>query len=342
MVFLSKTAVTTTATTVGHRATVTDFSRTTLGHDRLMRAWRSVRRHLVLPALTLGVLMAGCTSSAMPLQSRVPAECRCSRQALAGIVAASAATAAMPAAVQMSFTGASSSERATGSFDFPAGRGSIVLAPAPTAGRSPASARSWALIFLPAIAYYRPPIGSGWKLPPARPWISVDLTAADNLSRSLPRFVPQIENLNPLISLDALRWGAIAATVVGPTMTMDGAQTTRYNVTVDLHTALSKADGPNKTAFLATIGSRIGTAAGSPSASDSSRLELQVWLNDRGRVVQLQTPSLLGVGAITTVLRPLGTPAAVHPPAAIRSVAITSLVPSGERESTGGGDSDGA
>jgi hypothetical protein len=185
-------------------------------------------------------------------------------------------------------------------------------------------------------------LGSGWKLPPATPWISVDLTAADNLSRSLPRFVPQIENLNPLISLDALRWGAIGATVAGPTMTIDGAQTTHYSVTVNLHSALSKANGVNKTAFLATIGSRIGTAAGSPSAGDSSRLQLQVWLNDRGRVVQLRTPSLLGVDAITMVLQPLGTPVAVHPPAAIRSVAITSLIPSGERESTGGGDSDGA
>ena len=331
-----------TVTTTGHRATVTDSSRTTLGHDGLMRAWRSVRKRLVLPALTLGVLMAGCSSSAIPLQSRVPSGGPSSRHALAAVVAASAATAAMPAAVRMSFTGASSSERATGTFDLPSGSGSIILTPAGVGGRSPASSRPWALIFLPVIAYYRPPVGSGWKLPPARPWISVDLTAADNLSKNLPLFVPQIENLNPLTSLDALRWGAIAATVASASMIVDGAETTHYSVTVDLQSALSKASGANKTAFRAAIASRIETAAGSPSASDSSRLEVQVWLSDRGRAVQLQTSSLLGVGTITMVFRQLGTPVAVRLPAPNRSVAITSLVPTGERENTGGGDSDGA
>ena len=317
------------------------------GHDGLIGIIRFGWKRPAVAAVTASGLIAGCGSGATP--SSPPIAIAKSPQALAAVVAASAATVTKTVTVQMSLTDAGtfsttpSPLRGKGTFDLAYGKGSLVLTPVVTHGHPRASQPTWTVVFLPKAAYSRPPRESKWELPRAKRWISIDLTSADTLSTNLPRYVAQIESLNPLISLDELRWGAKTAGAVGP-MAVDGVRATEYGVTVDLQSALAKASGPNKTAFAAATSSLIRWLGGSPMTSTSDRtvLMLQVWVNAAGYVVKLQAASLVGVGTTTMVLRRSAAPVTVHPPALPRSIDIRSIGPVGERENQAGGDSDGA
>jgi hypothetical protein len=174
-----------------------------------------------------------------------------------------------------------------------------------------------------------------------KPWVRINLVKGESLEANLPKYVAQLETLNPLLGLDEIAWGARAATVAGISGSQN-AHTTVYAVTVDLQSALRRARGPNKTAFLAAVASRLSPAARLRLKNSSLLARLEAWVQ-QGRVVRLSMEALPGVHiAALTAFREVRTPVVIHAPPPNQSTDVAKLGPAGERESTGGGDSDGA
>ncbi len=221
----------------------------------------------------------------------------------------------------------------TGAFDFSSGAGQATL-------HEPGSTET--VVFQPASIFVRQLPRQANALPPGKSWISAGLTEFPVLSVNFPLFVLQTEGANPSFLLNEVVWGATSAAPLGG-QAVNGRPATLYQVRVSPALAASHASGPaaqgfsNAVAFELQALGESGQGAGSSAASQS----VKVWI-ENGTVVQLAASPGAGQGTTTMTLTATGV--RVHPVTPPRSeiVDLATLVPGGERENNGGGDSDGA
>jgi hypothetical protein len=237
------------------------------------------------------------------------------------------------------FGGKAAPVRGTGVFDFAAGRGREVLL-------QPAGEE--VVIFQPASVFVRQPLAAASALPSGKRWISAGLTESPALTTNFPQFVVQAEGTNPAFLLTEVALGDVSAAPLG-SATVNGEQAQGYLVGVDLVRAESQAAsasgpaGASGAAFVRAIGYEL-TAAGATGATPGTQIEnVRVWIDGRGRVVQIQaSPPASGVGVTTMTFSSFGTAVSVSIPPKLQIADVASLSPGGERENNGGGDSDGA
>jgi hypothetical protein len=235
--------------------------------------------------------------------------------------------------------GNASSVTATGSFDFRDLRGVTSVA---VAGGTPEKRA----VYGAEAVYTRPAAATIASFPPGKSWIVAHLSDAAELGTNFPQFVGQVETLNPGLAVTELALGTTSAVATG-NQTLDGLDTTRYDVAVDLRRALAAASAPAQQTYALAMQSGIadlaGPTTGIPSSPASSVVAMRVWATPAGRLVRVDfSPQAAGFGAITMTLSGYGTTVASDPPPADQVVDLTLVSPSGERENQNGGDSDGA
>lgn len=221
-----------------------------------------------------------------------------------------------------------------GWFDFKAGRGDVTI-DLPEERRQEFGTEH--VVFLPSAVYLQPRAPGLTVLPPGKKWLSASLVGSEPVTTNFPRFVAQVEGVNPVLPLAELEWGATASVRLGPgRQIVDHVPAERYLVTVDLERALGHAGGPLGTVLGQAIQEQL-TAAGAVRS-----FPVLTWVDRQGRVVQLQA-TLPGIGEGTELLAIsyFGSAVSVTVPKRSLVTDITSLTPSGERENNGGGDSDG-
>jgi hypothetical protein len=221
-----------------------------------------------------------------------------------------------------------------GPFDLAAGRGSEVIDLPEVGHQEPGIEHA---IFLPSRVYLQPKGTTGPVLPRGKRWLSAAIAGSEAVARNFPRFVAQVEGVNPVLLLGELAWGATNAVPLGPgRQIVDHVPAERYRVSVDLTRALAAASGPAAAALSEAIQEQLTAGHG------TTGFDVIAWVDRAGRVVQMQA-RLPGTGEGTELLAVSYFGASVHvtapPPAQV--VDITSLTPSGERENNGGGDTDG-
>jgi hypothetical protein len=225
----------------------------------------------------------------------------------------------------------------SGNFAFAAGRGTeaIDLPELPHQEHGTEHA-----VFGPGLVYLQPRGTSGRVLPRGKLWLSASLTGSDSVSTNFPSFIGQVEGVNPQLLLDELLWGATSATPTSQQPTVKGLRAQGYTVSVDLPRALAGAGRAGATAFSLAIQQQLTALAGH---GGSTSIQMVAWLDRSGRIAELEA-SPPGAGYATGFFgfSTFGTPVRVDVPPAAQVIDITALTPSGERESNGGGDSDGA
>jgi hypothetical protein len=214
------------------------------------------------------------------------------------------------------------------SFDLTAGKGTALI-DLPEAARQE-HGKEHAIIF-PARVYLQP---KGTALPRGKQWVSATLVGGESVSTNLPQFVLGVEGVNPALGLSELAWGTTVARALGPEL-IGRIPAQHYRVLVDLARALPRLSGAAAPALAAAVQQQLTSAK-------SDLVPFSVWVDGAGRVVEYQAefPGS-GDGRALVELHPFGVPARVEPPAPGAVVDISSLTPSGERENSGGGDSDG-
>jgi hypothetical protein len=259
--------------------------------------------------------------------------------AVKGISAAAARTLTQRAKIGWRLTGAEifghvkAPVSGNGPFDLAAGRGREVIDLPEIKHQEPGTEH---VIFLPSRVYLQPKGGSLRVLPRGKKWLSASVAGLESVSVNFPRFVAQVEGVNPVLLLSELRWGATRAVPLGPgRQIVDHVPAQRYRVSVDLTRALAGAGGPGSPALSQAIQEQL---LGSGAAS----FDVLTWVDHHGRVVQMRTtlPGS-GEGSELLALSYFGSAARITSPPASQVVDITSLAPSGERENNGGGDTDG-
>jgi hypothetical protein len=197
------------------------------------------------------------------------------------------------------------------------------------------------VLFVPDQVYVRQPPSSASALPAGKVWISASVTQSETIATNFPQFVLEVEDLNPALLLGEMAWGATSAAPLGP-LTVSGTAAQGYLVRVDLNRASAQTSGPAAAALSKAL-QYEQTAMGEGPGAQSPAVEVRVWIDGHGRVVQLQaSPPGSGVGTTNFVLTKFGTQVTVTPPATTQVVDIASLTPAGERENNGRGDADGA
>jgi hypothetical protein len=321
-------------------------------HDRStcplvdVRGWRRARSRGLWAAgctCVLFTLAIGAPEPASATQTTAPAPATdpvTSSAALLAIAGATTSTASSTAAVAYRLVGAHvfgpsvAPVAGSGSFDLARGVGEASL-------HQPTGTQL--VVFTPQVVFTQVPKDGRAALPKGKLWLSADLTGSESVNTNFPQFVVQAESVNPLLYLDELAWGAVRATPIGSTSASSGAAR-GYRVSVDLQKALGHSTGSSQSdaAMVVAIQSEL-TFLGSNTASSSRQLDLRVWISSSGRLVKLEaSPPGAGVGSVSISLSKFGTPVSVASPSLTRVVDIAALTPSGERESNGGGDSDGA
>ncbi|HKF74927.1 MAG TPA: hypothetical protein VKF59_02195 [Candidatus Dormibacteraeota bacterium] len=283
-------------------------------------------------AALVAMVGAACSGSASPARAAVPA--RSSAQALAAVRGAAAATLTETASISIALDGATvfggspAAVTGTGAFDFRALRGALTLRPAGAAKVEP-------VVFAPGGVYVRPAAGTA-SLPPGKTWIAADLSeAAGPLGATTPSFVLQAESINPALTISELLWGAVSAAEVSQEA-VAGAPATRYDVTVDLRTALANASGTAGLPFALALQAEAAALRGAPAPP------VRVWLTSDGRLLRMElSPPGAGVGRARTTLSGFGLQVSADPPPGGQVVEFTALSPAGERENRNGGDADG-
>jgi hypothetical protein len=226
----------------------------------------------------------------------------------------------------------------TGSFDFSSERGREVIDLPELPHQEPGTEH---LILLPARAYLQPRGTSTVALPRGKSWMSVTLAGSESIATNFPSFIGQLEGVNPLLLLQELAWGATAAVPVAEGPALAGVHAQGYRVAVDLPRALAAAGRAGAAVSSLAIQQQLAALGG--GGSSAARVSVFAWVDRDGRIVQLRaTPPGAGVGTASIALEQFGVPVRVTEPDAAGVVALTALTPSGERESNGGGDSDGA
>jgi hypothetical protein len=307
----------------------------------------AVRYRLPVTLVALaGVALAACGNVGTASSAHSPAgkPGPSSAQALQSVRGAAASGLSETATFTVNLEGAtvfgrSSSVRGAGSFDFRAGRGTVLLSPSGTTLHEP-------LVFAPQAVYIMPPASSE-SLPSGKTWIMAGFSDTRTLTTNLPDFVTEVESLNPALTLSQLLWGGTAAAPLG-TDAVGGQRASRYDVTVDLDQALGGASGAAQTplamALQAEIRAQGGSEAdGTASPGGAHRIDAQVWVGDSGRLLRVQlTPPGAGVGRMTLDLAGFGTVVQAGIPAAAQVADVAAITPAAERENNNGGDSDGA
>jgi hypothetical protein len=229
--------------------------------------------------------------------------------------------------------GSAHAASATGSFDPDAGSGATSL----TLGGDKAVEE---VVYTPAAIFFRPPRGGG-SLLPAGAWIAVRASDATSATRDLPQLIDQLEGVNPDFTLSELVWGGASASIGVPD-TVEGAPATRYRVLVDPAQALFNRAGADPW-FARALAAQLAVLPARVAGRPAPRFPAVVWVTGGGELarVELSSPGA-GLGATVLTLHPPGPAVHAEPPPAGRVVDLGALTPSGERESRGGGDSDGA
>ncbi len=281
----------------------------------------------------LALALAGCGSATQP--SSVPAASSGSASPSAQAVSRAARyTLSLTAAVSFRLDGARAFGAARApvfgraSFDLAAGKGTALI-DLPEAVRQELG-NEHAIIF-PSRVYLQP---KGTTLPRGKQWVSATIVGSDPVSTNLPHFVVGVEGVNPALGLSELALGTTVARPLGPEL-ISRIPAEHYRVSVDLARVLARLSGPSAPALALAVQQQLTSAP-------SDVVPFSVWVDRTGRVIeyQAQFPGS-GDGRALVELHPFGVPAQVAPPASGTVVDITSLTPSGERENSGGGDSDG-
>jgi hypothetical protein len=298
-------------------------------------AWPGRGRVVAILALvTLGTVACAQAAGSTPSGGEhTQALTHSSPQALAAVRAAVAGASSGTALVRLALTGATAFGGATdvdaaGAFDFPALRGTLSLAPAGGSRES--------VVFSPTAVYIRP-AASGGLLPPGRPWMAANFADSAALARNFPKLIPQVEGINPGLALFEVSSG-IAGAEAGGRDLLGGQGAARYDLDIDLRSALASATGPARVAFALALKSQVD-ALPAPTPAEPAR----AWVSDAGQLAGLQLPAPgAGVGVVTITFGGAGTALHADPPPAAQVVDVTSITPFGERENQNGGDSDGA
>ena len=307
-------------------------------------------------ALVAGVIgLAGCAGGSLggyggraPLAAGGPrsgAIGSVSSRVARGVPAAAARTLALRARVGFRLDGARvfGPTRApvfgSGVFDFASGRGREVIDLPEVRHREPGTEH---VIFLPARVFLQPRASGSRVLPRGKSWVLANLTGSDVVATNFPSFVGQVEGVNPMLVLQELAWGATSAVPIAERPALPGVRAQGYEVSVDLPRALAAAGRAAASVSSLAIQQQLSALASSESRSAAS-VPVFAWVDGSGRVVQWRVllPGA-GVGTALVALSLFGIDARLDVPSAGQVVDIGSLTPSGERESNGGGDSDGA
>jgi hypothetical protein len=228
----------------------------------------------------------------------------------------------------------------SGVFDFVSGRGREVIDLPEVRHQEPGTEH---VIFLPTRVFLQPRASASAVLPRGKTWVSANLTGSDAVATNFPSFVGQVEGVNPLLVLQELAWGATSAVPIAERPSLPGVRAQGYEVSVDLTRALGAAGRAAATVSSLAIQQQLSALASGQSGSAAASVPMFAWVDGAGRVVQwrVSLPGA-GVGTALVALSLFGVDARVGIPSSARVVDIGSLTPSGERESNGGGDSDGA
>jgi hypothetical protein len=261
-----------------------------------------------------------------------------SPQSLSAVRAAGADALSDTARVRITFTGSTlfgsspSFAVATGAFDFRVSEGEQSVAVSGAREGIPE-------IFYPTVALVRPAPNGASVPSSARPWIAATFSeaAVEATNRNFPDFISQLESSDPALLVSELAWGAAAATPERRGL-VDGAGATSYEVSIDLRRALAQATGPARAPLSLALDSQISHLRDSGTAT----LAAHVWLDDSGRLVRMDaSPPVPGVGTMAVTFSEFSQAVTINPPTAERVVSLRSLSPTGERENSNGGDSDG-
>jgi hypothetical protein len=227
------------------------------------------------------------------------------------------------------FGGAHAPVFGKGRFDFRAGRGQEII-DLPEAARQEFGNEH--AIILPERVYLQP---KGTALPRGKRWVRAAVTGVESVSTNFPQFVAQVEGINPMLALAELAWGTTRARQVREEL-IGRVPAERYRLAIDRARVLSALTGPGTAALAQAIEQQLAGGGGVTSVS------FDVWLDKAGRVIEFRTGTRgMADGVTLTRLSSFGVGADVSDPPAAHVVDISSLTPSGERENSGGGDSDG-
>jgi hypothetical protein len=296
---------------------------------------RKRRTAISFSALVGALLIAGCGSAAQTPRESSLARSPSSPSAQA-VSRAARHTLSMTASVAFRLDGARAFGPARApvfgraTFDLPAGNGTALI-DLPEAARQELG-NEHAIIF-PTRVYLQPKGTSSGVLPRGKLWVSATIVGSESVSTNFPQFVGGVEAINPALGLSELALGTAAARRLGPEL-IGRIPAQRYRVSVDLARALARLSGPAAPALGAAIQQQL--------AAGASAVPFYVWIDGAGRVVEYQAafPGS-GDGRALIELHPFGVRTRVAPPNPVSVVDITALAPSGERENSGGGDSDG-
>lgn len=227
----------------------------------------------------------------------------------------------------------------SGAFDFASGRGSEVIDLPEIGHQEPGNEHA---IFFPAQVYLQPKGKSTAVLPHGKLWMTAPVAGSESISTNFPNFIEQVEGVNPTLLLQELAWGATSAVPIAERPAIKGVRAQGYKVSVDLTRALAAAGRTNAAASGLAIQQQL-TALAAGSSAGGGRLAMFAWVDPTGRIAQIRaTVPGSGLGTSLLALGHFGLPVSVSRPAPARVIDINALTPSGERESSGGGDSDGA
>ncbi|HEY3752183.1 MAG TPA: hypothetical protein VGL80_23615 [Pseudonocardiaceae bacterium] len=174
--------------------------------------------------------------------------------------------------------------------------------------------------FVNGVLYERLPSALVSRLSNGKPWISLNVAA---LSRQGDGSLQQLMTdspSDPSTVLGFLRGVDGTVGKVGPD-TVDGSQTTHYDVTLNLDKA---AEGQSTTAQQAihTLERELG----------SHTLPAQVWIDDAGRLRKISTQENIGgriTFGFTAILSDFGVPVKISPPPAGQVTDLTSKLSGG-------------
>jgi hypothetical protein len=308
---------------------------------------RPSRRLRAVATLGVGcataIAVSGCVSGGASSATGQPGAAQRPAAAVALVRRAARTTLAAPAGVELRLEGASAFGPShapvlgSGEFDLPTASGHEAIDLGETGSSEPGNEQ---VLFLSNRVYLQPKAQGSSVLPKGREWVSATLSGSETVSTNFPSFVLQVEGVDPRFLLSELKDGTVAAVPAGRE-TVGGLPTHRYLVTVDLAQALDAARGPDAGVLGQAIQSELSAPSGGGSAR-TGQTTVVAWVDANGRVVQMRaSPPGAGVGTATMTLCCFGTPVSVSPPSDRRVIDIAALTPSGERESNGGGDSDG-
>ena len=144
----------------------------------------------------------------------------------------------------------------------------------PAASHQPAGREF--LDFLPTRLYFARTSSAGTVEYNGKPWVSAALSGRGSVDAILPRFVLQVEALDPQLLLDEIAWGAEAATHLGEPV-VDHVPLSEYRVTVNLTKASATATGALRTAI-----------EDERAANGAATVPITVRVDGSGHIVELQ------------------------------------------------------